>query len=205
MVLTPSTMLPLQHPLPQFSLPLVSGHAPWSSLDELLRSADLPERPLLVMLICAHCPFVKHVEPEITRLEADFADQITLLAISSNSLATHPQDGPDGLRHQADQQGWRFPYLLDEQQTLAKDLRGACTPEFYAFAPVPDGTQTLRYRGQLDASRPGNDHPLNGTDLRAALSNILAGTPVSEMQLPSVGCNIKWNPGQEPPWFGQST
>ena len=91
-------MLPLQHPLPQFSLPLVSGHAPWSSLDDLLRSADLPERPLLVMLICAHCPFVKHVEPEITRLEADFADQITLLAISSNSLETHPQDGPDGLR-----------------------------------------------------------------------------------------------------------
>ena len=198
-------MLPLQHPLPQFSLPLVSGHAPWSSLDELVKSDDLPERPLLVMLMCAHCPFVKHVEPEITRLEADFGDQITLLAISSNSLSTHPQDGREGLRHQADHHGWRFPYLLDEQQKLAKNLRGACTPEFYAFAPDANGTQILRYRGQLDASRPGNDQPLDGADLRAALRNIQAGTPVSEMQLPSVGCNIKWNPGQEPPWFGQST
>jgi thiol-disulfide isomerase/thioredoxin len=183
----------------------VSGHAPWSSLDELVKSDDLPERPLLVMLMCAHCPFVKHVEPEITRLEADFGDQITLLAISSNSLSTHPQDGREGLRHQADHHGWRFPYLLDEQQKLAKNLRGACTPEFYAFAPDANGTQTLRYRGQLDASRPGNDQPLDGADLRAALRNIQAGTPVSEMQLPSVGCNIKWNPGQEPPWFGQST
>jgi thiol-disulfide isomerase/thioredoxin len=198
-------MLPLQHPLPQFSLPLVSGHAPWSSLNELVKSDDLPERPLLVMLMCAHCPFVKHVEPEITRLEADFGDQITLLAISSNSLSTHPQDGREGLRHQADRHGWRFPYLLDEQQKLAKNLRGACTPEFYAFAPDANGTQTLRYRGQLDASRPGNDQPLDGADLRAALRNIQAGTPVSEMQLPSVGCNIKWNPGHEPPWFGQST
>ena len=198
-------MLPLQHPLPQFSLPLVSGHAPWSSLDELVKSDDLPERPLLVMLMCAHCPFVKHVEPEITRLEADFGDQITLLAISSNSLSTHPQDGREGLRHQADHHGWRFPYLLDEQQKLAKNLRGACTPEFYAFAPDANGTQTLRYRGQLDASRPGNDQPLDGADLRAALRNIQAGTPVSEMQLPSVGCNIKWNPGHEHPWFGQST
>ena len=205
MVLTPSTILPLQHPLPQFSLPLVSGHAPWSSLDERVKSDDLPERPLLVMLMCAHCPFVKHVEPEITRLEADFGDQITLLAISSNSLSTHPLDGREGLRHQADRHGWRFPYLLDEQQKLAKNLRGACTPEFYAFAPDANGTQTLRYRGQLDASRPGNDQPLDGADLRAALRNIQAGTPVSEMQLPSVGCNIKWNPGQEPPWFGQST
>ena len=115
------------------------------------------------------------------------------------------EDGRDGLRHQADQQGWRFPYLLDEQQTLAKDLHGACTPEFYAFAPDADGTQTLRYRGQLDASRPGNEQPLDGADLRAALTNLLAGTPVSETQLPSVGCNIKWNPGQEPPWFGQPT
>ena len=113
MVLTPSTMLPLQHPLPQFSLPLVSGHAPWASRVDLVRSGDLPRQPLLVMLICAHCPFVKHVEPEITRLEADFGDNVTLLAISSNSLTTHPQDGRDGLRQQAEQQGWRFPYLLD--------------------------------------------------------------------------------------------
>ena len=198
-------MLPLQHPLPGFSLPLVSGDAPWSSQDDVVSSRDLPGRPLLVMLICAHCPFVKHVEPEISRLEADYGDQITLIAISSNSLTTHPQDGYAGLREQASRRGWRFPYLLDEQQALAKDLRGACTPEFYAFAPEADGTQTLRYRGQLDASRPGNHQPLNGADLREALTNILTGTPVSERQQPSVGCNIKWEPGQEPPWFGQST
>ena len=205
MVLTPSTMLPLKHPLPQFSLPLVSGTATWSSRDDLISSGALPNRPVLVMLICAHCPFVKHVEPELTRLEADFKDRVTLLAISSNSLTTHPQDGPDGLRKQAEQQGWHFPYLLDEKQALAKDLRGACTPEFYAFAPENDGLQTLRYRGQLDASRPGNDLPLNGADLRAALNHLLAGTPVDTIQVPSVGCNIKWNPNHEPPWFGQST
>ena len=166
---------------------------------------DVPDRPVLLMLICAHCPFVKHVEPELSRLEADFGDRINLLAISSNSLTTHPQDGPVGLRKQAKQQGWLFPYLLDEEQALAKDLRGACTPEFYVFAPQRDGTQTLRYRGQLDASRPGNDKPLDGSDLRAALNNVLAGSSVNEVQLPSVGCNIKWNPGQEPPWFDQST
>ena len=205
MVLTPSKMLPLEHPLPQFALPLVSGHAPWSPLEHTICSGDLPERPVVLMLICSHCPFVKHIEPEITRLEADFATRATMLAISSNSLSTHPQDGPNGMRDQACQQGWTFPYLLDGQQTLAKDLWGACTPEFYLFSPNANGTQTLRYRGQLDGSRPGNDRPLDGSDLRDALNNVLAGTPVSASQSPSVGCNIKWEPGQEPPWFGQST
>ena len=153
------------------------------------------------MLICAHCPFVKHVEPELSRLADHYGEAVNLLAISSNSLSTHPQDGPDGLRQQAERRQWRFPYLLDEQQNLAKALKGACTPEFYLFNPESTGLQILRYRGQLDGSRPGNAVPLDGRNLRRALDAVLNGQPVSDEQQPSVGCNIKWHPGQEPPWF----
>ena len=202
MALTPSTMLALGSALPAFRLPVVSGGLSETTAAEVLNSNELPAQPLLVMLICAHCPFVKHVEPELSRLADDYSPAVTLLAVSSNSLTTHPQDGPDGLRHQAEQRQWTFPYLLDEQQNLAKALKGACTPEFYLFSPDGSGHQTLRYRGQLDSSRPGNDVPLNGRDLRLALDAVLNGQPVSEEQQPSVGCNIKWHPGQEPPWFG---
>ena len=202
MALTPSTMLALGSALPAFRLPVVSGGLSQTAAAEVLNSNELPAQPLLVMLICAHCPFVKHVEPELSRLADDYSPAVTLLAVSSNSLTTHPQDGPDGLRHQAEQRQWTFPYLLDEQQNLAKALKGACTPEFYLFSPDGSGHQTLRYRGQLDSSRPGNDVPLNGRDLRMALDAVLNGQPVSAEQQPSVGCNIKWHPGQEPPWFG---
>ena len=202
MALTPSTMLALGSALPAFRLPVVSGGLSETTAAEVLNSNELPAQPLLVMLICAHCPFVKHVEPELSRLADDYSPAVTLLAVSSNSLTTHPQDGPDGLRHQAEQRQWTFPYLLDEQQNLAKALKGACTPEFYLFSPDGSGHQTLRYRGQLDSSRPGNDVPLNGRDLRMALDAVLNGQPVSAEQQPSVGCNIKWHPGQEPPWFG---
>ena len=202
MALTPSTMLALGSALPAFRLPVVSGGLSETTAAEVLNSNELPAQPLLVMLICAHCPFVKHVEPELSRLADDYSPAVTLLAVSSNSLTTHPQDGPDGLRHQAEQRQWTFPYLLDEQQNLAKALKGACTPEFYLFSPDGSGHQTLRYRGQLDSSRPGNDMPLNGRDLRMALDAVLNGQPVSAEQQPSVGCNIKWHPGQEPPWFG---
>ena len=202
MALTPSTMLALGSALPAFRLPVVSGGLSETAAAEVLNSNELPAQPLLVMLICAHCPFVKHVEPELSRLADDYSPAVTLLAVSSNSLTTHPQDGPDGLRHQAEQRQWTFPYLLDEQQNLAKALKGACTPEFYLFSPDGSGHQTLRYRGQLDSSRPGNDVPLNGRDLRMALDAVLNGQPVSAEQQPSVGCNIKWHPGQEPPWFG---
>ena len=201
MALTPSTMLALGSALPAFRLPVVSGGLSQTAAAEVLNSNELPAQPLLVMLICAHCPFVKHVEPELSRLADDYSPAVTLLAVSSNSLTTHPQDGPDGLRHQAEQRQWTFPYLLDEQQNLAKALKGACTPEFYLFSPDGSGHQTLRYRGQLDSSRPGNDVPLNGRDLRMALDAVLNGQPVSAEQQPSVGCNIKWHPGQEPPWF----
>ena len=195
-------MLPLGEELPAFRLPVVSGGLRNRVAAATLSDSELPPQPLLLMLICAHCPFVKHVEPELSRLAEHYSPAVTLLAISSNSLITHPQDGPEGLRHQAEQRQWRFPYLLDEQQSLAKALKGACTPEFYLFSPNEAGLQSLRYRGQLDGSRPGNDQPLDGRDLRMALDAVLNGQPVSGEQRPSVGCNIKWHPGQEPPWFG---
>ena len=202
MALTPSTMLPLGEALPDFKLPVVSGSLGDVAAATTLSNSQLPSQPLLVMLICAHCPFVKHVEPELSRIAEHYGPAVTLLAVSSNSLTTHPQDGPEGLRDQAKRRQWSFPYLLDEQQNLAKALKGACTPEFYLFSPDQAGLQTLRYRGQLDGSRPGNDVPLDGRDMRRALDAVLNGQPVNGEQHPSVGCNIKWHPGQEPPWFG---
>ena len=124
------------------------------------------------------------------------------MAVSSKSLITHPEAGAEDLEDQAKRWGWSFPYMLDEEQSLAKALRAACTPEFYLFDADANGLQSLRYRGQLDGSRPGNDVPLNGVDLRAALDAVVAGQAVNPEQRPSVGCNVKWNPGQEPDWFG---
>lgn len=156
------------------------------------------------MLLCSHCPFVKHIEDELSRIDRDYSARVTLLGVASNSWITHPQDGPEALADQAQRNGWRFPYLLDQQQTLAKALRAACTPEFYLFAPDGEGTQTLRYRGQLDGSRPGNGLPVDGHDLRAALEAVLKGDDPDMEQQPSIGCNIKWHPGQEPRWFGET-
>lgn len=193
MVLTPSTMLPLGTALPAFTLEQVWGPQgavgqgdqgePWSS-------AALEAKPVLVLFLCAHCPFVKHIEPELSRLEADFGRQVQLLAISSNSTLTHPQDGPEGLREQAQRNGWTFPYLFDASQAVARAFQAACTPDLYLF----DTAHTLVYRGQLDASRPGNDQPLDGRDLRAAIAALLAGEPISGEQQASIGCNIKWHP-----------
>jgi len=200
MVLTPSTMLPLGSALPAFALPVAPGTG---SGAERLSSTELPPRPVLLMLLCSHCPFDKHIETELSRIDADYRGRVSLLAVASNSWVTHPQDGPEALAEQAQRHGWSFPYLLDQEQGLAKALRAACTPEFYLFIPNGEGRQGLRYRGQLDASRPGNGLAVDGHDLRAALDAVLRGTPVSEPQTPSIGCNIKWHPGQEPPWFGQ--
>ncbi len=193
-------MLPLASPLPEFALPVASG----TSDRDCIGSQQLLDRPLLLMLLCSHCPFVKHIEDELSRIDRDYSDRVTLLGVASNSWITHPQDGPEALADQAQRNGWRFPYLLDQQQTLAKALRAACTPEFYLFAPDGEGSQTLRYRGQLDGSRPGNGLPVDGHDLRAALEAVLReGDPDLEQQ-PSIGCNIKWHPGQEPQWFGET-
>ena len=194
MALTPSTMLPLETVLPAFSLPTAQGSQ--------LASSDLDARPVLLMVICSHCPFVKHIEPELTRLQQDFGETIQVMAVSSNSLITHPQDGAEQLADQAQRHGWRFPYLMDQEQTLAKALQAACTPEFYLFAQMKNHQHTLRYRGQLDDSRPGNEQPLNGADLRHAIDAVLNGQPVNPRQIASVGCNVKWHPGQEPSWFG---
>lgn len=186
-------MLPLGTELPAFSLPTVTGGR--------LNSQDLDSRPVLLMVICAHCPFVKHIEPELTRLDQDYSNSVQLVAISSNSLITHPQDGQEGLADQLNRLGWSFPYVMDQEQTLAMALQAACTPEFYLFASDRSKAATLRYRGQLDESRPGNDQPLDGADLRAALEAVLDGGQVTGSQRASVGCNVKWHPGREPDWF----
>jgi thiol-disulfide isomerase/thioredoxin len=192
MALTPSTMLPLGTPLPldvmQSALTPVSGGP--------LDPAALAGRPVLVLFLCPHCPFVKHIEPEIGRLAADFGERAAIVAICSNSVATHPQDGPSGMAEQARAQGWSFPYLQDAEQSVAHTFRAACTPDLYLF----DAAHQLAYRGQLDGSRPGNAVRLDGRDLRAALQAVLDGRPVPPEQLPSIGCNIKWHPGREPDW-----
>ncbi|WP_269616611.1 thioredoxin family protein [Prochlorococcus marinus] len=206
MVRTASTMLPLGTQLPAFELGVVSGVnlSPDDSLKGLshISSFELTKRPLLMMVICAHCPFVKHVESGITNLFNSFGDEVQFLAISSNSLKTHPQDSPEFLANQANQLGWKFPYLFDSDQKLAKALKAACTPDFYIFWPSPDGVSTLRYRGQMDGSRPGNEIPVSGDDIRLALRSLLNGEDISANQKPSIGCNIKWHPGMEPEWFG---
>ena len=204
MARTASTMLALGTPLPAFRLARVNGDKVngVQVKADTFASTDFEQKPILLMVLCAHCPFVKHIEPEITRLENDFASQVQFVGLSSNSLITHPQDGPAQLAEQAQRHGWAFPYLLDDQQVLAKSLQAACTPEFYLFSQdSKDSSPTLQYRGQLDSSRPGNKQPLDGSDLRAALNAVLTGTSVSQKQVASVGCNVKWAPGQEPEWF----
>ena len=208
MTKTASTMMPLGTVLPSFDLPVVNRienkrekHLAHKALRQV--SSDLfKKKPLLIMVICAHCPFVKHIENEITNIQNDYLRSIDVVAISSNSLITHPKDGPEYLAKQANKNGWEFPYLFDEKQSLAKDLKAACTPDFFLFAPLKEGIQKLYYRGQFDNSRPGNNIPVSGTDVRQALDSILEAKSISFEQKPSIGCNIKWHPGQEPHWFG---
>lgn len=187
MVLTASTMLPLGTPLPmtamQQGLRPVSG----GSLDP----DALAGRPVLVLFLCPHCPFVKHVEAELTRLQNDLAGRVAMVGICSNSTASHPQDGPDGMAAQALNCGWTFPYLQDPEQSVAQAFRAACTPDPFLF----DAAHRLAYRGQLDSSRPGGGGACDGGDLRAALGAVLEGRPVPEPQRPAIGCNIKWHPG----------
>jgi len=192
MALTPSTMLPLgtELPLPVMLQRLTPVHG--GALDP----KELNGTPVLVLFLCPHCPFVKHIEAEITRLENDFGDRIQIVGICSNSTRTHPQDGPQGMATQARASGWNFPYLADSEQVVAQTFRAACTPDIYLF----DGQHQLIYRGQLDGSRPGNAILLDGRDLRAAITAVLAGEAVTAEQTASIGCNIKWHPGAEPAW-----
>jgi peroxiredoxin len=188
MALTPSTMLPLGSKAPAFRLPDTEGKT--VSLDDF---RDAPA--LLVMFICNHCPYVKHVRDELARLAREYqAKGVAVVGISSNDAAAYPDDGPEAMAREKAAAGYTFPYLYDESQEVARAYQAACTPDLYLF----DRDRKLVYRGQLDASRPGNDVPVTGRDLRAALDAVLAGRPVAEDQRPSMGCNIKWKPGNEP-------
>lgn len=183
MARTPSNMLPLGTPAPEFKLTdTVSGK-------ELSLNDVKSDKATVIMFICNHCPFVKHVDEGIVAVAKDYqAKGVSFVAISSNDVENYPQDAPNLMKEEAEKVGYSFPYLYDETQEVAKAYDAACTPDFYVF----DGDLKCAYRGQLDDSRPGNDKPVTGKDLRAALDEILEGKEVSAPQLPSLGCNIKW-------------
>lgn len=183
MARTASTMLALGTTAPDFALPdVISGKA-------ITRDQAAGARGLLVMFLCAHCPFVQHVNPELGRLGRDYTGRgIGIVAISSNDADAYPDDAPPGLRRQAEEHGFQFPYLFDESQDVARAFHAACTPEFFLF----NADKKLVYRGQLDGSRPGNGVAVDGRDLRAAMDQVLSGKPVVTEQQPSIGCSIKW-------------
>ena len=184
-----SQMLALGTQAPAFTLPDPDGKS-----HSLAEGADA----YLIMFICNHCPFVRHVREELARLGKDYAARnVAIYAINSNDVDAHPEDGPEHMRQEAKSHGYTFPYLFDADQSVARAYRAACTPDFFLF----DAGHSLVYRGQLDGSRPSNDTPVDGRDLRAALDAVLAGQPVSNQQKPSIGCNIKWKPGNEPEYF----
>jgi peroxiredoxin len=184
-----SVMLALGTTAPSFILPDVTTGKMYS-LD-----AFHGKDALLVMFICRHCPYVKHVEQEIAKIGKDYQDKkLGIIAISSNDPTTYPDDAPDQLKEMAKRLGFRFPFCFDEQQEIAKAYKAACTPDFYLF----DAQRRLVYRGQLDDSRPGNNKPVTGRDLRAAIDAVLAGKPIDDKQKPSIGCSIKWKPGNAP-------
>ncbi|CAN5815504.1 MAG: thioredoxin family protein [Gemmatimonadota bacterium] len=187
-----STMLPLGTPIPLFSLPDLEGQI--VCVDDFWDA-----RALLVIFLCPHCPYVRHVRGEIAGLAREYRPRgVATVAINSNDPAQYPQDGPEGMRQEAEEAGYSFPYLFDESQQVAKAFMAACTPDFFLF----DEARTLAYRGQLDDSRPRNERPVTGRDLRAALDALLEGRPVPAEQAPSIGCSIKWKPGNQPAHFG---
>lgn len=194
MALTPSTMLPLGTPAPDFRLPeVVTGK-------EFTLRDFRDQKALLVMFICQHCPYVQHIRNELGRLAVDFrGESVAIVAISSNDATSYPDDSPEALKRFAVANGYKFPLLYDESQDTARSFSAACTPDFFLF----DEQRKLVYRGQLDDSRPGNGKPVSGRDLRAALTALLADVPISPDQKPSMGCNIKWKPGAAPRTSGR--
>ena len=192
MAATPSTMVPLGTPAPPFSLP--DAHGKVVSLDSL---RDAPA--LLVMFICNHCPFVKHLRAALARFGRDYQPRgLAIVAINSNDAGAYPEDRPEKMIEESAAAGYTFPYLLDATQTVAKAYRAACTPDFFLF----DRERRLVYRGQFDDSRPGNGKPITGADLGTAADQVLAGKVVPADQRPSIGCNIKWKPGNAPDYSG---
>ena len=191
MVAVNSTMLPLGTKAPDFRLPDTSG--------KTISLADFKAAPaLVVVFMCNHCPYVKHMREGLAKLARDYQPKsVAMVGISSNDVANYPDDSPAKMAAEAKSAGYVFSYLYDESQEVAKAYKAACTPDFYVF----DKDQRLVYRGQLDDSRPGNGMPVTGKDVRSALDAVLSGQPVSPTQKPSIGCNIKWKPGNEPDYF----
>ena len=190
MAATESEMLELGTEAPAFSL---------ADPDGVMHSLGEGNAAYLVMFICNHCPFVKHIREALAALGRDYRGKnVDIIAINSNDVTTHPADSPEMMREESATWGYTFPYLFDEDQRVAKAYRAACTPDFFVF----DADKRLAYRGQLDDSRPSNGLPVTGSDLRAALDALLGGQPVSADQKPSIGCNIKWKAGNAPDYFG---
>ncbi len=191
MVKTASTMATLGSQAPDFSLVNVDGRT--------VSLADFAgKKGLLVIFMCNHCPFVKHVAAELARLANDYLPKgLAIVGINSNDAATHPEDSPERMVHEAEERNYSFPYLYDETQEVAQSYKAACTPDFFLY----DAQKRLAYRGQLDDSRPSNGIPVTGRDLRAAIDAVLIGKPPAEKQTPSIGCNIKWKQGAEPAYY----
>jgi len=191
MALTPSSMLPLGTTAPDFNLPDPDG--------KIVSLADFKDKSaLLVLFICNHCPYVKHIRTGLAQLARDYLPkQVAIIGINSNDVANYPEDSPAKMKAEVKSAGYTFPYLYDESQAVAKAYRAACTPDLYLF----DQNHRLVYRGQFDDSRPGNGIPVTGRDLRAALDAVLAGKPVPPNQKASVGCNIKWKADNEPDYY----
>lgn len=184
-------MLPLGTDAPDFALPDFDGN--------LFRREDFTDAPaLLVIFMCNHCPFVKHIRTKLAALVSEYQEKgVAVVGINSNDAQTYPDDTPEKMREEARKHAYTFPYLVDETQETAKVYHAACTPDFFLF----DGKRKLAYRGQMDDSRPGNGIEVTGNDLRAALDAVLTGNPVPDRQRPSIGCNIKWKAGNEPDYF----
>lgn len=193
MARTPSTMLDLGTRAPDFALPD-------AVTQRIVSLGDFDDKPaLLVAFICNHCPYVKHIREAFARFVREYQPKgLAVVGISANDAAAYPDDSPAKMAEEAKNHGYAFPYLYDESQEIAKAYRAACTPDFFLF----DRERKLVYRGQFDDSRPGNDIPVTGNDMRAAVEAVLAGQPVPVEQKPSLGCNIKWRPGNEPDYYG---
>jgi len=188
MSLTPSTMQSLGSKAPDFRLPDFEGNK--ISLGDFRES-----KVLLIMFICNHCPYVKHIQGELAKLTHNYEDKdITFIGINSNDAVNYPDDSPEKMKEMAETNAWTFPYLIDGDQSVARAYKAACTPDFFLY----DADRKLCYRGQLDDSRPGNDIPVTGKDLREAIESLQAGREAPKTQKPSMGCNIKWKPGNEP-------
>jgi len=191
MALTPSTMLPLGTTAPDFKLPDTNG--------KTVALADFKDKAALVVIfMCNHCPYVVHIRSGLAQLAQDYAQKnVAIVGINANDVKNYPADSPAKMKQEAADAGYTFPYLYDETQAVAKAYRAACTPDIFLF----DRSRRLVYRGQFDASRPGNGIPVTGQDLRAALDAVIAGKPTSEFQVASIGCNIKWKAGNAPDYF----